>query len=300
MTSEYSDRIDRVLLHIDRNLDRRLSLEEIAGIGAFSPFHFHRVFKAQVGETLHAYILRRRLSLAASLLLHRTEWDLTRVSAECGFSSPSDFSRAFKKAFGKSPRGFRAAGVEKAIVPPREAPASGPAARRAREILGRAEHRRLEDERLAFVTCIGVSMRMDTPRILEAFTRLHSWSALLGLAAGEARFLGLVYDDPSITPEERLRYLAALALPRDLVVGGKVPRGIGLEGFSLAGSYLAFGLDRGSPTYAEDYLACMDLLFKEWMPARSLAPDQRPIVEAYSAGSGGRTLVEVHVPCRVA
>jgi AraC family transcriptional regulator len=298
MTEDYGDRLNRVFAYIDRNAGRNLTLEEIAEVGAFSPFHFHRVFKASVGETLHAYILRRRLALAASLLRYREDWGPTRIAMECGFASPSDFSRAFKKAMGKSPRRFRAEGPLAARG--REAePARGADPRAGQGIDGRVAFARLSDERLAFVNCIGVSMRMDTPKILAAFARLHRWSALLGIEAHTARFMGLVSDDPSITPQERLRYIAALVLPKGVDLGGGAPRGIGVDIFPLEGNYLKIGFDRSSRGFAREYLETMERLFKEWMPARSLAPDQRPIVEVYSGSPDGRTLVDVHVPCRI-
>ena len=48
---EYRKRACQAMDFISRNLDRDLSLEEIAEAGSFSMFHFHRIFKAVVGET---------------------------------------------------------------------------------------------------------------------------------------------------------------------------------------------------------------------------------------------------------
>jgi AraC family transcriptional regulator len=47
--AEYVARINRVMDHIERHLDARLSLDELAAVAGFSPFHFHRVFAAMVG-----------------------------------------------------------------------------------------------------------------------------------------------------------------------------------------------------------------------------------------------------------
>jgi AraC family transcriptional regulator len=51
---QYEARTHRVLEHIDRNLDQRLELEDLARVANFSPFHFHRLFAAWMGETLGA------------------------------------------------------------------------------------------------------------------------------------------------------------------------------------------------------------------------------------------------------
>ena len=50
--SEYYARIHRVIDHIETHLDQELSVDGLAAIGCFSPYHFHRVFGAVVGEPL--------------------------------------------------------------------------------------------------------------------------------------------------------------------------------------------------------------------------------------------------------
>ena len=65
---EYLARIHRVTDHIERHLDERLALEDLARVACFSPFHFHRVFTACAGEPLYRFILRLRLEKAANQL----------------------------------------------------------------------------------------------------------------------------------------------------------------------------------------------------------------------------------------
>lgn len=59
--SEYASHMHRVLETIDRQLDQPLKLETLAGVAHFSPFHFHRLFSAWMGETLGDYLRRRRV-----------------------------------------------------------------------------------------------------------------------------------------------------------------------------------------------------------------------------------------------
>jgi len=61
MKEDYIKRINNVLLFIDQNLDQELNLEYIAKIGNYSPFHFHRIFKAITNETINEYITRKRI-----------------------------------------------------------------------------------------------------------------------------------------------------------------------------------------------------------------------------------------------
>lgn len=61
---DYGQRVNRVIDHIHDHLADDLALEDLARIAAFSPFHFHRVFKAIVGETLFGFIQRTRIERA--------------------------------------------------------------------------------------------------------------------------------------------------------------------------------------------------------------------------------------------
>jgi len=63
---EYVSRINRVIDHIEANLDTDLSLERLAEVAGFSPFHFHRIFRAMMGETLNQFIQRLRIEKAAA------------------------------------------------------------------------------------------------------------------------------------------------------------------------------------------------------------------------------------------
>lgn len=65
---DYKRRILRVLVHIQQCLDEPLLLDELAAIACFSPFHFHRIFRGMVGESVKEHIRRLRSERAASLL----------------------------------------------------------------------------------------------------------------------------------------------------------------------------------------------------------------------------------------
>ena len=54
--SEYGQRIDRIIDHLRRNLDRPVKLAELADVNCFSEFHFHRIFGAVFGETANNFV----------------------------------------------------------------------------------------------------------------------------------------------------------------------------------------------------------------------------------------------------
>ncbi len=103
---DYVKRVNCAIDHIVSNLALPLSLEEVSEVAGFSRFHFHRVFKALVGEALNQFVKRQRLERALYLMSHAPKRSLTEVALDCGFSSSSDFSRSFKQRYGASPRVF--------------------------------------------------------------------------------------------------------------------------------------------------------------------------------------------------
>ncbi len=104
---DYIRSINLALNFIDEHLDSDLSLETISNAALYSPYHFHRIFKAVIGETLNTYITRRRIEKTASILMHKKEVRITDLSLQYGFNSNSSFTRTFKNYYGISPSEFR-------------------------------------------------------------------------------------------------------------------------------------------------------------------------------------------------
>ena len=73
MNEEYIKRINTILTYIDNNLSGDLSLETIAPLAFYSPFHFHLLFKMVTNETLNGYVTRKKIEKAASILMHKNE-----------------------------------------------------------------------------------------------------------------------------------------------------------------------------------------------------------------------------------
>ena len=103
VSNDYVERVNRAIDHIVRNLAQPLKLEEVSDAAGFSSFHFHRTFKALMGETLNQFVKRQRLERALYLMSHAPRRSLTDVALDCGFASSSDFSRSFKQHIDKGP-----------------------------------------------------------------------------------------------------------------------------------------------------------------------------------------------------
>lgn len=84
----------------------RLGLDALAGSLGVSVFHLCRTFRAEHGTSLHAHLVRLRLTAALEELAHGAE-DLTGLALSLGFSSHSHFTRAFRSAFRLTPSQYR-------------------------------------------------------------------------------------------------------------------------------------------------------------------------------------------------
>ena len=98
---QYDEKIAAVLSYISENLTEGLSVDELAESVHISRYHFMRLFKAQTGTSVHAYVRQRRLMHAAHLI--REGMSAARAAEESGFADYSAFHRAFTAAFGVRP-----------------------------------------------------------------------------------------------------------------------------------------------------------------------------------------------------
>jgi AraC family transcriptional regulator len=106
-SSRDEKRISAALRRIEARADEALSVAELAGVAAMSPYHFLRTFRAVVGMTPHQFILHTRLHRAA-VRLRRTSGHVSAIAFAAGFGDLSTFNRRFARIFGLSPSAYRA------------------------------------------------------------------------------------------------------------------------------------------------------------------------------------------------
>ena len=99
-------RIGHTLEYIDAHLEADLSLDELAAVACMSRFHFARVFKLATGMPPYKYVSMKRFERARDLL-NRNDRSLWDIASALGFSSESNFSRAFRQVTGLTPSQFR-------------------------------------------------------------------------------------------------------------------------------------------------------------------------------------------------
>jgi len=290
--TEYAQRMNKVLDHIDRHLGEPLELDMLADVAHFSRYHFHRVFSAWVGETFGDYLRRRRLEFAALRLAAHPDAPVLEVALSVGFGSGEAFARAFKSRFGCTPSAWRE-------DTPRRQAATLEAVRNRRQqsnpdqadsnldqaILAAAwdndgfidarkeppmqvEIVELPPVKIAYMRQIGPY----GPAIGEFWDKAFTpWLVANGLL-GEPCY-GIGHDDPSITPPDKCRYDACVEVPADFVPSG---RAVNLG--SLPGGRYAVARFYGNPQSIGDVWI---ELYRDWLPRSGFQCDVRPCFEYY-------------------
>jgi AraC family transcriptional regulator len=96
----------RVRAFIDNNLHRAIHTRDLSAVAQRSPAHFSRKFKLAVGESPHAYVVRRRLERACHLMVTSAA-SLSEIALSVGFSDQAHLCRLFRTAFGRTPACWR-------------------------------------------------------------------------------------------------------------------------------------------------------------------------------------------------
>ncbi|MGZ4031605.1 MAG: AraC family transcriptional regulator [Tumebacillaceae bacterium] len=111
---DYLASMRAALAYIEAHLREEISMEDVAAVAGFSPYHFHRLFSSIIGDSLMAYIRKRRFAKATYDLIH-TEQRILDIALEYGFESQESFTRSFKKKLGITPGRYRREGRHYAV-----------------------------------------------------------------------------------------------------------------------------------------------------------------------------------------
>lgn len=102
----------RVMAEIDARItetpDGALGTRHLAALAGMSQATFTRRFKATTGQSLHQYVITRRLERAQEYL-RRAHPSIAEVAFACGFASQSHMTDAFRKKLGTTPAAYRTA-----------------------------------------------------------------------------------------------------------------------------------------------------------------------------------------------
>lgn len=102
----YINSIKKALNYIENNLQEDIDLSAIAKEAGYSLYHFHRIFKGIVGDSMKDYVRKRRFTEAAKELVY-TNKSIVEIGIKYGYESREGFSRAFEKVYGRNPSEVR-------------------------------------------------------------------------------------------------------------------------------------------------------------------------------------------------
>lgn len=97
---EYSVFLEAVN-HMEHHMEQQMQVADIARAIHVSESRLQRSFRACVGTSVHAYLLRIRLEKAREALSRGCR--VSDAASLCGFSNCNHFSYSFKKEFGINP-----------------------------------------------------------------------------------------------------------------------------------------------------------------------------------------------------
>lgn len=256
-----------VLVYIQVHLDEGLALERMAGMAGLSPYHFHRLFRETIGETLKEYTRRLQLERAAYQLKIRDDTILD-IALNNGFRNHETFSRGFKSWFGVSPRQYRYSYGRP--------PASNTNGRSVNNLttdyqLSRVTVQKLSSIPVAFIRNLGPYVVADT----SLYDRLLHWADSKGLYAADTLLLGVGHDDPGITAPDKVRYDMCISVPEPFAAEGEV----GYQ--ELPGGHYATAAYMGpfGPTMEAAYRE----LFRRVMQLPNIELIGLPVIEIYHA-----------------
>jgi len=228
---EYIHRINRVVDYIEANLDDEHTLEKLAGVAHFSPFHFHRIFRALTGETINNYVKRIRLQMAGSMLLNDYSRAVTDIALQCGFNSTAVFCRAFKDHFGRSTGEFRK------YYEMKDSKNGQHDRKNGQSILGSSLYISVEsinqnrNEQMETNIEVKEMPAMDLiycrhvgpfDQISGAFEKLFKWAGPRGLLNfPETKTVTVYHDDPKVVEIDKLRQSACITIEGDVKSAGE-------------------------------------------------------------------------------
>jgi AraC family transcriptional regulator len=284
--SEYESRMHRVIAYIDQHLEQSISLNTLANVAHFSPFHFHRIFSAVMGETFGDYLRRRRVEVGAMRLAAQPRTRILNIGLSVGFGSAEAFTRAFRRRFGCSPTSWREqqCSLRNAISN------SGQMNSKRSQVFNAPLKEHVISQNPNKENHMKVSLIERQPATIAYLRHLGPygdsiarfwqetyvpWAVMNKLGADHARY-GISHDDPSITAPDQCRYDACAEVSSNfMATGGAFKTGI------PGGKYAVLKFKGTVEQVGQAWAA----LLRDWLPSSGLQLDARPCFEYYPKGA---------------
>jgi AraC family transcriptional regulator len=279
----YFERINRILNFINLNLDKPMDMDMLAGMGYYSTFHFQKIMRAHLGESLGSHIIRLRIETAAHLL-KLTTIPVQDIAMKTGYENPASFNKAFKKRFGISPSEFREQKHTEYQHYLKQTKMNI-----SDQISLQPKIKNIESMKVIYAQATGPYSQSAA----KAWETVCSFAAKNKLFGFKTTFIGISHDSPDVTDAEKLRYDACITVKKDVSPQGE----IGVK--TIDGGKYAIFRHKGS---YEKFNDSYNYIYGTWMPENNIEPDDKPCFELY-INSPDKTkpeklLTDIYIPIK--
>lgn len=268
----YIAAINRVLDWIETHLAEDVSLQKLADVAGFSSFHFHRLFVASTGETVHALVMRLREARALALIRHAPFKSLTSIALESGFGSSSNLARTFARRYNVKPSALRSREAWTSFLMQRrpEASISSAQSQAPASVLTAPRIEQWPALPLAYVRVFAAYLNPGA--LVAAYRQIEDWADARAIERGQSRLIGMSIDDPAVVPLAKCRY----DFCRETTVREKASAGI---------HHRILPASRWAVLPCQGDLEQVDqswrYLFAEWLPRSGWQPANLPALEVF-------------------
>jgi AraC family transcriptional regulator len=220
---EYLQAVSKVQHYINQNISGDLSLETLAGIANYSPFHFQKIFSDAILETPKQYVIRLRLERSAHLIKLFSDLSINEIATGCGFSSLSIFSRAFSNYYGISADNFRKSSDNELIHSQRHESWIPPISN-IQDKIDTVKLTSIPEVSTMYsfqIACFQTTLS-HRENIPFAFKSIIQWAGPQNLITPSTKYFGIWLDIPYLTSPDKCRYLCGI----DINSGIKPTKGI--------------------------------------------------------------------------
>jgi len=287
----YRSRINAVFDFVEENIDREITLDDLARVSCFSKYHFSRIFDAVTGESPFTFIRRLRLEKSATLLRIEPQKTITEIALDSGFNDLAVFSRSFRDYFGSSPSQWRKKSNKHQT---RKRPPGYVDLNLNRnqqmEQLQFAEVRDLPDQTMAYIRHIG-PYAGDEALFNRLFSQLFEWAGYSKFPDKAGSVPHVIYhDDPCITDEDKLRMSVCLPVSESTLADDRA--GV----MKLKGGRFLMSRFSIEP---ENMPGAWKWIYGKWLPTSGYQPADRLAFERYpDPPKNGKLTVDICVPVK--
>lgn len=272
----YQQKANQVIDYISANLHLPLQLDVIADKINVSQRQLLRIMHSALSESLYAYVARQRIERAV-LYMQTEEMSLAKLSAMVGYDSSQSFSKAFRKQFGVSP---------KAYINELQSRLEGYVQSTGERSSLQSEICYFEGLELVYIRIFG---KYGEKELYEtAWNKLMRFLKENQNLTRETRFIGLSFDDPTVTRPNSCRFYACASVQKRIIPTGEFGAIRLQQGkyavYTLRGSYSGLQELYNNISVNFEYIIRHGMAFEEYV--------------SYSSKNSKEDITKIYIPIK--